>query len=107
MSAVIQQAVNQQADGDVTAELELNALERMIAVLCEATERLTREARTRGELTSREADLQLQAFAERRTEALALLKEPTHEPSQIRIARLERLVNALDCSRSYFRSWLQ
>jgi hypothetical protein len=100
-------AVNRQADPEATAELELHALERMIAVLCEDTERLTREAGTRGELASREASRQLQAFAERRTEALKLLKDPAREPSQLRIARLERLVNALDCSRSYFRGWLQ
>ncbi|HEX7081662.1 MAG TPA: hypothetical protein VF329_11660 [Gammaproteobacteria bacterium] len=90
-------------DPQATARLELHALERMIAALCRHTARLAREAGHRGELDSREADLQLQAFAERRAQALELLKAPSSEPCEIRIARLERLVEALDQSREFFR----
>ncbi len=84
-----------------TARLELRALERMIGALCEHTERLARVTRT--EAPSREADFQLQAFSERRTQALKLLAAQTGESYETRIARLEKLVEALDCSRDYFR----
>jgi succinate dehydrogenase flavin-adding protein (antitoxin of CptAB toxin-antitoxin module) len=92
-----------QQDTETTARLELRALERMLGVLCEHIERLTHDARSRGELASREADLQLQAFAERRTQAVQLLHTDASEPQEQRIARLERVVEALDCSLAYFR----
>lgn len=90
-------------DVEITERLELRALEKMTSALCRHIELLTREARRRGRLASREDDFQLQAFDERRTQAEQLL-ESTAEPNEMRIARLEQLVNALDCSRDYFRT---
>lgn len=96
VSAVLDQ------DPDVTARLELHALERMVRALCEHTEQLLAEARARGALESREADLQMLAFGERRTEAMRLLDSTASGWTESRIARLEQLVKALDCSRAFF-----
>jgi hypothetical protein len=87
-----------------TAGLELAALERMIRARCRQLQRWTQEAIARGELHSREADLQLQAFAERHAAAIAQLEVSPSEPDELRITRLERLLAALDCSWSYFRA---
>lgn len=95
-------AVLDRQDADTTEALEMRALERMLAAQCRHVELLMREAFSRDDLPSRENDLQLQAFTERRTQALKLLKTATTEPKAIRIARLEQLVEAIDCSRSYF-----
>jgi hypothetical protein len=86
------------------ARLELRSLERMIDALCEHIERLTLDARSRGELATREHNLQLEAFAERRTQALQILKTVTCESHETCISRLERLMEALECSRAYFLS---
>jgi hypothetical protein len=91
-------------DTEATARLELQALEKMIGALCQDTERLAREARSRGELGSREAEFQLEAFEERRTQAARVLNDAVREPHDIRVSRLEKIVEALDCSRSYFRA---
>ena len=88
---------------ETTAHLELVALEKMTGALCEYIERLTRDAQARREFESREADLQLQVFEERRSQALQLLAVHTCEPRETRIARLQKAVEALDCSRDYFR----
>lgn len=88
---------------ETTARLELRALEKMIGVLCEHTEKLSDDVRARGKGASRETDFQLQAFDERRMQALEVLSLQTREPCETRIARLEKLVEALDCSRTYFR----
>jgi len=90
-------------DPETVARLELRALERMVSALCEHTEQLSHDVRTHSERESRETDFQLQAFEERRTQALRVLKVHTREPDETRIARLEKLVEALNCSRSYFR----
>jgi len=96
-------AVLDRNDTQTTAHLELRALERMIGALCAHIEHLTSSARSRGELGSREADFQLQVFAERRAQAQQTLQRSAREPDEIRIARLEKAVEALDCSRAYFR----
>jgi hypothetical protein len=92
------------ADGDITAQLELRALERMVAALCRHVEQLAREARTRGALKCREATLQIEVYMERRRQALDVLQTDVREPCETRIARLEKHVEALDCSRAYFRT---
>jgi hypothetical protein len=91
---------------DVGAQecLELRALEKMIDALCRHIEVLTSEERARGGLRSREAEFQLQAFAERRALALQTLQAHSSERREIRIERLERLIEALNCSRDYFRA---
>lgn len=83
--------------------LELRALERMAATLCRHVEQLADEARARGRLETREAALQLEAFAERRAQAERLLRGDSGEPLRTRIARLEKTIEALDCSRTYFK----
>lgn len=91
-------------DPDATRRMELRALEKMVRALCRHTEQLSREADARGELDSREAELQLEAFAERRGEAAQVLEPGAREPHALRVSRLEKLVEALECSRAYFRS---
>lgn len=87
---------------ETTARLELHALERMVRVLCEHAELLSHELCAREE-ASRETELQLQALDERRAQALEALQVRTAETCEMRITRLEKLVEALDCSRAYFR----
>lgn len=88
-------------DLDSKVGLEIRALVKMVRALCRHTEQLVSAARSRGALDSREAELQLRAFAERRSEALKL--PAATEPPAMRIARLEKLVEMLECSRAYFR----
>ena len=90
-------------DPETTARLEVRALERIIGALFEHIQQLIPDARSHGKLTSREADLQLQAFAERRKQSLQLLKADTCLPYETRTARLERLVEAINCARAYYR----
>jgi hypothetical protein len=92
-----------QKDPMVLASLEARALERMARALCEHSRQLLAAARTRGALSSREANLQVEVFAERCTQAGELLGVADAPVQESRIARLEKLVNALECSRGYFR----
>ena len=92
-------------DAETTERLELRALERMIAALCDHIDRVTCEARSRGALCSREADFQLQVFEERREQARETIEASANEPYRTRVGRLEHLVEALDCSRDYFRAF--
>ncbi len=92
-----------QRDPAVVAHLEARALERMAHVLCEHSRQLLAAARERGALRSREADLQVEVFAERCAQASELLQAADAPVRESRIARLEKLVNALECSRGYFR----
>ncbi|HEX6995678.1 MAG TPA: hypothetical protein VF339_16220 [Gammaproteobacteria bacterium] len=86
-----------------TADLELRALEKMTAALCRHIELLWRDA-AQGRSLGREAELHWQAFEERRKEAMRLAKASGGEPLASRIARLERLVEALEVSREYFKA---
>lgn len=92
-----------QRDPMVLARLEARALERMARALCEHSRQLLAAARTRGALSSREANLQVEVFAERCTQAGELLEAVDAPVQESRIARLEKLVSALECSRGYFR----
>ena len=74
----------------------------MAAALCRHIELLHREARDAGEPATREEELQRRAFEERRRDAIALTRSPASEPVAGRIARFERLVEALEVSREYF-----
>ncbi len=83
---------------------EVRALERLVRSLCAEVELVAQ----RGHLhdrraASNETALQIQAFEERRREALAAL-QPRDEPAMFRIGRLKRIAEALSCSRDYFRS---
>jgi hypothetical protein len=92
-----------QRDPLVLARLEARALERMAHALCEHSRQLLVAARARGALSSREANLQVEVFAERCTQAGELLQSVDAPVQESRIARLEKLVSALECSRGYFR----
>lgn len=89
-------------DPEATTRLELRALERMAEVLCEYVEQLANQIRQRGQSRSRETDLQLAVFVERRAAAERALASRLPEPAEIRIARLQKVVDALDCSRAFF-----
>jgi len=84
------------------ARLEQRALEKLARALCEHTQQLATAARSRGALGSREATLQSQVFAERRQQALQLLDVTAARIDESHMARLEKLVRALQFSRSYF-----
>jgi hypothetical protein len=84
--------------------IEVRALEKMAAALCRHVELLWREAGAAGKPASREAELHRQAFEERRNEAMRLTRAGPSEPSSTRIAKLERLVEALEVSRAYFKT---
>lgn len=91
-----------QRDPLVVASLEARALERMARALCEHSRQLLAAARARGALTSREANLQVEVFAERCTQAGELLQSVDMPVQESRIAKLEKLIRALECSRGYF-----
>ena len=93
-----------QKDPLVLAHLEARALERMARALCEHSRQLLAAARARGVLRSREANLQVEGFAERCAQVGELLKAVDAPVQETRTARLEKLVSALECSRGYFRS---
>jgi hypothetical protein len=92
-----------QRDPLALARLEARALERMARALCEHSRQLLVAAHERGALSSREANLQVEVFAERCTQAGELLQSVDAPVQESRIARLEKLVSALECSRGYFR----
>ncbi len=95
-------AVTQQ-DPDVTDHARREALEHMLRVMCEYLTGLVEETLRGSALESREARLQLQAFEERRERALKCLAETHSGPLSIQIGKLERLVEALECSWVYFK----
>jgi hypothetical protein len=82
---------------------EVRALERLVRSLCAEVELVaTREAPGNRHRACNETALQLEAFEERREEALAALR-PGDEPAMFRIGRLKRIAEALACSRDFFR----
>ncbi|NNC65274.1 MAG: hypothetical protein HKN84_10860 [Gammaproteobacteria bacterium] len=95
-------AVRQQ-DSEVTDQARLEALEHMLGVMCEYLTGLVEDTREGGALESREARLQLEAFEERRDRALETLNDTQYGPLPVRIGKLERLCEALECSWVYFK----
>ena len=100
-------ATTLQKDPANIARLEAHALERMARASCEHSRQLLAAARERGALGSREASFQVEVFAERCAQAGELLRGPEAPVKESRIARLEKLVDALECSRGYFRGLAQ
>ena len=90
----------------VTASLELRALERMIQALLKQIEIWVDKAKAQGLLRSKECSRQTEAFLDRRTQAKILLGNNTisAEPLEIRISRLEQMIESLRCSQDYFRT---
>lgn len=89
---------------DDPEERELRALERVLETLCADTTLLTDDLRTEAASPSRETQLQLLAFEERLAQAAICLAHASHEAHEFRAARLEGLIEALECSRRYFSS---
>lgn len=94
--------VFESSSADLDEQREVEALEHVVRALCEHVARLVDAARFDERLGTREAHLQVAAFEERRRRALRALETDTREPCSIRIGNLEKLVDALDCSRLYF-----
>ena len=89
-------------DPGVTADLELRALEKLARALCDHTQQLAADARSRGVLRSREAGLQTEVFDERRRQIMQVLDTDSPEVAEPRMARLEKLIEAVSFSRDYF-----
>lgn len=94
-------AVIKRSDTDTTQRLEQRALERMLTVMCTQIDQACRCIADTG-TASREVALQHAAYLERRQQALSVTKGAMNEPHHVRVARLERMVNALQCSRAFF-----
>ena len=95
-------AIIEPQPADTTEQRELEALARLIGALCEQVGRLIDGARSDDRLGAREARFQIAVFEERRQRALGVLDTPSREPCSIRIGNLEKMVEALECSRAYF-----
>ncbi len=93
-------------DKTVTAKLELKALERMISALLSQIEQWIERAREKQRQRCKEYSRQEEAFLDRRTQARILLGDNaiSREPLEIRISRLERMIESLRCSQDYFRA---
>lgn len=89
-----------------TERLELRALERMIGALLKQIELWMDSAKNKGRLRCKESSFQTQAFLDRRNQAMALLGKNAMsvEPMEIRITRLEQMVESLQCSREFFKA---
>ncbi len=83
-------------------QLRLHALENKLRGLCDHVASLVDDAREHEPLATREASFQLEAFAERRSKALEYLIAEHHEPCCIQLGNLEKLLEALECSRKFF-----
>lgn len=92
-----------QHDPEVADQARLEALEHMLGVMCEYLTGLVEDTREGGALDTREARLQLEAFEERRARALETLSDTQYGPLPVKIGKLERLVEALECSWVYFK----
>jgi hypothetical protein len=90
---------------DEPEEREIRALERVLETLCADTTLLTDDLRSEAACPSRETELQLLAFEERLAQAATCLGHAGHEAREFRAARLESLIEALECSRRYFSSY--
>ncbi len=89
-----------------SVQRERGVLEKTIQLLCEHVEGLIREGSLLGRLDTREAELQIAAFGERKVNALNLCASSSDEPWEIRGCRYEERVAALDCSREFFKGVL-
>jgi len=81
---------------------QIEALQRTLTALCREVTRLTDLVEAQGLPPSRETRFQLMVFEERRKQAVACLQTQEAEAPPFRISRLERLIEAIGCSWSYF-----
>jgi len=89
-------------DAEVTASLELRALEKLARVLCSHTQQLAHAARSKGALQTREALFQAEAFAERRAQVMRLLETRAPAAAEPRMAQLEKFIEGIQFSRHFF-----
>ena len=95
-------AVTEQQETELAQLAQLESLERMLGEMCERLTEIVEETLESDKLESREARLQLAAFEERRDRALKTLDGEQCGPLPVKIGKLERLVEALECSWVYF-----
>jgi hypothetical protein len=88
---------------EARAEAELLAMENVARLLLRNIEQMIRTLAPAMAPQSREGRLQREVFEERRAQVMRLLDAPASGPAESRIARLARLVEALQFSRAYFR----
>ncbi len=81
---------------------QLETLETMLIEMCARLTEIVEATFEDDTVEARETRLQLEAFEERRSRALRSLGDERHGPLPIRIGRLKRLVEALECSWDYF-----
>ncbi len=95
-------AADRQQNPEITEQDRLETLERMLGEMCARLTELIDEALDSESLESREARFQLEAFEERRSRALTSLDAKPRGPLPVKIGKLERLMEALECSWDYF-----
>ena len=95
-------AADRQQNPETTEQDRLETLERMLSEICERLTELVDEALDSESLESREARFQLEAFEERRKRALTSLDVRPRGALPVKIGKLERLMEALECSWDYF-----
>lgn len=95
-------AAHRQQHPEITEQDRLETLERMLGDLCQRLTELVDETLESESLESREARFQLEAFEERRNRALTSLDGKPRGPLPVKIGKLERLMEALECSWAYF-----
>lgn len=87
---------------------EWRFLTRRVLTLCQEVDRIATAAiRAASAAPTRESHLQVEAFRERRRNALDLIekiRDDGHERPFRHLENLRRLVTGLECSRSYFIS---
>ena len=78
----------------------------MISALLTQIEQWIERARQKQRQRCKEYSRQEEAFLDRRTQAKILLGDNaiSREPLEIRISRLERMIESLRCSQDYFRA---
>jgi hypothetical protein len=95
-------SANTEAGSAGIGDPEVQALEETVRRRCQEIEGLAHRSFSPGNTVCRESDFQLQAFAERRAEAFETLDRTVGESRETRMARLERTLEKLECSRSFF-----
>jgi hypothetical protein len=97
--------ISEPESADTTELRELDASAQRLRTLCEQVSRLIDGARSDDRLAAREARFQIAAFEERRQRALSLLDTRSREPYSIRLGNLEKIAEAVECSRAYFSAF--
>ena len=95
-------AATEEQQPELTELEQLESLQRMLVEMCERLTDIVEETLDDDGLASRETQLQLEAFEERRDRVLKTLDAEQYGPLPVKIGKLEKLVEALECSWVYF-----